>query len=354
MCNSRVKDLLPLLPKCEHHIHLEGALTPDLLFSLAKKNNISLPAGDDKAFASPASLTERYRSFANLDDFLHYYYIGMSVLISADDFEALAMDYFQHAAKDGVWHADVFFDPQAHLSRGVSYETVLAGFSAARDRAARELGVTSELICCFLRHLPVQDSEQTFELEALQQSFRSGAVKGIGLDSSEDGFPPEPFEQIYRKAAALGLRLTAHAGEEAPPTYIRGALDILNVERIDHGRRLPEDPDLLARIVHEGKMLTLCPLSNVFLQGVSAVSELPIPQFLKAGVKFSINSDDPAYFGDNYILSNYLAVHEAFDLSVEAWETVCRNSIHGSWCSEQRKEEILAKLGEVLESWKRE
>lgn len=352
MCQSSVKDLLPLLPKCEHHIHLEGALTPELLFELAKKNNISLPVEKDSAFASPASLTERYLSFADLDDFLHYYYIGMSVLITAEDFEALAMDYFRHAANDGVWHADVFFDPQAHLSRGVSYETVLTGFSAARERAAQELGVTSELICCFLRHLPVKESEETFEMEALQESFRSGAVKGIGLDSSENGFPPEPFEKIYREAAAVGLRLTAHAGEEAPPTYIRGALDVLKVERIDHGRRLPEDPELLARIAHEGKMLTLCPLSNVFLRGVSSVSELPIRKFLDAGVKFSINSDDPAYFGDNYILRNYVAVQEAFDLGVEDWETICRNGILGSWCGEERKEEILKRLEDVVSKWR--
>lgn len=352
MCESKpVKDLLPLLPKCEHHIHLEGALTPELLFTLAKKNNISLPTNEDNAFASPASLTERYRSFSDLNDFLHYYYIGMSVLITSEDFEALAMDYFQHAAHDGVWHADVFFDPQAHLSRGVSYDTVLAGFSAARTRAARELGVTSELICCFLRHLPVQDSEQTFELEALQASFRSGAVRGIGLDSSEKGFPPEPFEQIYRKAAALDLRLTAHAGEEAPPAYIRGALDVLNVERIDHGRRLPEDPELLARIARDGNLLTLCPISNIFLRGVKDVGELPIPRFLEAGVRFSINSDDPAYFGDNYILSNYLAVQEAFGLGVGDWEKICRNAIQGSWCGKERKGEMVKRLEEVLGSW---
>lgn len=351
MANSNIQDLLPHLPKCEHHIHLEGALTPELLFDLAEKNNISLPS-DDEAFTSPATLTARYRNFASLNDFLHYYYIGMSVLVTAEDFEALATDYFRHASQDGVCHADVFFDPQAHLSRGVSYDTVLSGFSAARTKAQSQFSLTSELVCCFLRHLPVPECVQTFRQEDVQASFRSGAVKGIGLDSSELGFPPELFEEIYRDAGAMGMRLTAHAGEEAPPTYISGALDTLKVERIDHGRRLPEDPELLARIAKEGKMLTLCPISNVFLRGVKSVGELPIREFLAAGVQFSLNSDDPAYFGNNYILDNYRAVQEAFELSVDDWETICRASIRGSWCSDQRKEEMLAKLKEVLDGWK--
>lgn len=350
MCKSDIKDLLPLLPKCEHHIHLEGALTPELLFELAKKNNITLPT-DDEAFASPATLTARYRNFASLNDFLHYYYIGMSVLITAEDFEALAMDYFRHASRDGVWHADVFFDPQAHLSRGVAYDTVLAGFSAARARSQRDFALSSELICCFLRHLPAADCLQTFQQADLQASFRSGAVKGIGLDSSELGFPPELFHKIYSGAAALGLRLTAHAGEEAPPAYISGALDTLKVERIDHGRRLPEDPALLARIAAEGKLLTLCPISNVFLRGVSHVRELPIREFLEAGVQFSLNSDDPAYFGGNYILDNYLAVQEAFELGLREWEKICEAGIRGSWCGEERKGEMLERLRVVVAEW---
>lgn len=350
MSPPTIDALIGKLPKCEHHLHLEGALTPELLFTLAKKNNISLPT-DDEAFTSPATLTARYRNFASLNDFLHYYYIGMSVLITADDFEALATDYFRHASQDGVCHADVFFDPQAHISRGVSYDTVLAGFSAARTKAEQDFGLSSELVCCFLRHLPVPECVQTFKQEDVQASFRSGAVKGIGLDSSEMGFPPELFEEIYRDAGAMGMRLTAHAGEEAPPAYIQGALDTLKVERIDHGRRLPEDPELLARIAKEGKLLTLCPISNVFLRGVSSVSELPIRKFLEAGVQFSLNSDDPAYFGGNYILDNYRAVQEAFNLSVKEWETICQASIRGSWCSEQRKEEMLARLSEVLQGW---
>lgn len=347
MCKSNLHALIQSLPKCEHHIHLEGALTPELLFQLAVKNNIELPK-DDAAFQSANTLAARYHKFASLDDFLHYYYIGMSVLTTASDFEDLAMDYFRHAAHDGVLHADVFFDPQAHLSRGVTYETVLSGFSAARSRAESELGLTSELICCFLRHLPVPECVQTFHHEDIQASFRSGAVRGIGLDSSEADFPPELFEEIYRKAKALGLRCTAHAGEEGPPAFIQSALDVLSVERIDHGRRLPEDDALLKRVAREGRLLTLCPLSNVYLRGISSVSELPIRQFLDEGVAFSINSDDPAYFGNNYILDNYCAVQDAFELTVSEWTRICEASIKGSWCSEHRKEQMLARLQQVV------
>lgn len=350
MCKSNLHALIKRLPKCEHHIHLEGALSPDLLFNLAHKNNITLPT-DDPAFESPTKLTERYRQFSSLDDFLGYYYIGMSVLIQESDFEALAMDYFRHAAKDGVMHADVFFDPQAHLSRGVSYATVLGGFSAARAKAEKELGITSELICCFLRHLPVPECVEAFRSEAVQSSFRSGAVKGMGLDSSELNFPPELFKDIYDEAKSLGLRRTAHAGEEGPSSYIKTSLDVLSVERIDHGIRLAEDESLLARVAKEKTMLTVCPISNVFLRCVKDVSELPIRKFLDAGVSFSINSDDPAYFGGNYILDNYCAVQEAFQLSVKDWTTVCEAAIRGSWCSDSRKQEMEARLQEVLQGW---
>jgi adenosine deaminase len=282
---------------------------------------------------------------------LHYYYIGMSVLIDSSDFEALAWDYFQHAAADGVMHAEVFFDPQAHLERGVTYKTALAGFGQARERAEKELGVSSELICCFLRHLPVADSKAAFEMEEVQNSFANGQIIGIGLDSSETPFPPELFADIYSKAKSLGMRRTAHAGEEGPSAYIKTSLDELRVERIDHGIRLAEDPELLERVAKEGIMLTVCPMSNVLLRCVTKVSELPIRKFLDAGVRFSINSDDPAYFGNNYILDNYCAVQDAFDLSVAEWTLICENGIRGSWCSEARKENMLARLKSVVDSW---
>ncbi|EON62328.1 adenosine deaminase [Coniosporium apollinis CBS 100218] len=349
MCKSPIHVFLQALPKCEHHIHLEGALTPSLLFELAARNNTTLPA-DDHAFLSAESLRLRYDHFTSLDDFLNYYYIGMSVLIHSSDFEALAWSYFQRAAADGVHHAEVFFDPQAHTSRGVAYSTVLSGFTIARDRACKELGMSTELICCFLRHLPPADCLVTFNQAELQESFEHGAVAGIGLDSSELDFPPQLFGELYRKAGEQGLRRTAHAGEEGPAAYIANAIDTLGVERIDHGIKLAEDGELMRRVAESGIMLTTCPLSNVLLRCVKSVAEVPIRRFLDAGVRFSINSDDPAYFG-GYILDNYCAVQEAHNLSVAEWESICRASIEGSWCEQDRKDELLQALQRVMHDW---
>ncbi|KAI6793293.1 adenosine deaminase [Hortaea werneckii] len=347
MCKSDIHNFLKALPKCEHHMHLEGALTPAVLFKLAEKNQIALPT-DDVAFTSPETLAERYNQFTSLDDFLHYYYIGMSVLVDSADYEALAWDYFQHASADGLWHAEVFFDPQAHLDRGVSYDTVLSGFMAARDRAQKELDISSELICCFLRHLPASSALETFKSETVQASIKNGKIIGIGLDSSEAPFPPELFTEVYEQAQALGLRRTAHAGEEGPPAYIERSLTDLKVERVDHGIRLVEDDSLLQRIAERQILLTVCPVSNVLLRCVSSVSELPLRKFLDMGVRFSINSDDPAYFGTNYILDNYCVVQKAFNFGAVEWEKICENAIHGSWCSAERKGAMLAKLKSVV------
>ncbi|KAF2010848.1 adenosine deaminase [Aaosphaeria arxii CBS 175.79] len=349
MCKSSIHTLLKQLPKCEHHIHLEGALSPQLLFQLAEKNTITLPQ-DDEAFKTPESLLERYERFTSLDDFLGYYYIGMSALITASDFEALAWDYFQHASADGVHHAEVFFDPQAHTSRNVAYPTVIQGFQAACERAEKELGITTILTACYLRHLPPAESLEMFQSPEVQESYRNGTVKGIGLDSSEMNFPPHLFEDLYRGAKELGLRRTAHAGEEGPVSYISSALTILNAERIDHGIQLAQDDVLLKQIADQGTLLTVCPLSNVVLRCVKSVSEVPIRKFLDHGVKFSLNSDDPAYFG-GHILDNYCAVHDAFELSVSEWESVCRAGIEGSWCSEERKTEMLVVLEKVIREW---
>jgi adenosine deaminase len=357
MCKS---PLHAFLPKCEHHLHLEGCLSPSLLFSLAAKNNIALPsASSDPAYASPASLHERYQHFSNLDDFLSYYYRGMACLVTEQDFEMLAWEYFTTAHRDGVRHAEVFFDPQSHSERGVSIETVVKGFGKARERAEKELGVTSCLIMCFLRHLPVEGGNGARETMRVAVESRYFGVEGdrkerqitaLGLDSSEVGFRPELFEEMYKQGAELGLRLTAHAGEEGDPSYIQGALDTLHVSRIDHGIRLTEDPGLLQRVVKEEVLLTVCPLSNICLQAVKHVGEVPIRKFLEEGVKFSINSDDPAYFG-GYILNNYCAVQEAFGLSVEEWATIARNSIHGSWIGVGRKKELLAMLDSCMSKY---
>ena len=350
MCRSPLHPLLQRLPKCEHHIHLEGALTPALLFSLATRNNIPLPQ-DDPAFASAEALIARYERFTSLDDFLHYYYIGMSVLVVPEDFEALAWDYFQRASADGVRHIEAFFDPQAHVSRGVSYPAVVAGFSAARERAARELGVSTMLTCCFLRHLPVDDSVTLLQSDEVQASFTSGAVAGIGVDSSEVPFPPHKFKALYEHAQARGLRRTAHAGEEGPASYIAEAIDVLGVERIDHGIHLADDAALVRRVADLGLLLTVCPLSNVRLRCVPSITNLPLQTFLDAGVSFSLNSDDPAYFG--YIGECYCAVQEAFNLAVKDWESICRVSIEKSWCDQQRKDELLAELRTVTNDWEK-
>jgi adenosine deaminase len=351
MCQSPLHDFLKRIPKCEHHIHLEGALSPALLFKLAKQNNITLPQ-DDPAFATPDSLLSRYREFTSLDDFLQYYYIGMSALIHSADFEALAWDYFQHASADGVHHAEVFFDPQAHVSRDVAYSTVITGFQAACERAEKELGITTLMTACYLRHLPVADSLAMFDHPDVQESYQNGTVKGIGLDSSELNFPPNLFQELYGKAKERGLHLTSHAGEEGPVEYIRDALDNLGIERIDHGIRLADDPELMKEVAERNIMLSVCPISNVVLRCVGSVKDVPIRKFLDAGVRFSINSDDPAYFG-GYILDNYCAVHEAHDLSIKEWETVSRAGIEGGWCSHARKGEMLSSLQTLMEEWQR-
>jgi len=348
MCkSSSLHTFLHALPKCEHHLHLEGCLSPTLLFALSAKNNIPIPS--DPSYASIATLTERYNNFSNLNDFLAYYYRALDVVITVDDFEMLGWEYFTTAARDGVKHVEVFFDPQSHTSRGVKLETVVSGFDRACKRAEKELGITSKLIMCFLRHLPVQEARVTMD-EAVAGGYFDGedrVISALGLDSSEVGFRPELFQEMYMEAEKRGIRRTAHAGEEGDPSYISGALDGLHAERIDHGIRLIEDAELMGRVVKEGIMLTVCPLSNVCLQVVQHVGQLPIRKFLEASVKFSLNSDDPAYFG-GYILNNYCAVQDAFNLSMEEWKVIVENSIRGSWCEQTRKEELLAMLEECM------
>lgn len=345
MClSSRTHDFLQALPKCEHHLHIEGSLSPTLLFRLAATNNIALPSpAIDPAFASPAALSTRYEHFSSLDDFLHYYFIGMSVLLSSADFESLAYEYFSRAHADGVHHAEIFFDPQAHTSRGVAYDTVVKGLSAAQERARKDFSISSKLILCFLRHLPAEDAKQTFNAAQALGHFSDGTVAGIGLDSSEVGFPPELFREVYISAKDGGIRRTAHAGEEGDASYISGALDNCHVERIDHGIRVVEDDVLMKRIARNKTLVTMCPLSNVRLRCVQSVSELPVRTFLDEGVRFSVNSDDPAYFG-GYILDNYCAVQEAFKLTFKEWKYIADGAIEGSWCDEERKTALLQKV----------
>ena len=325
-------------------MHLEGALSPSLLFTLAARNSITIPT-NDAAFASPTALLDRYTRFSSLDDFLHYYFIGIQCLIKEQDFEQLAWEYFLKAKCDGVVHAEVFFDPQAHTGRGIAYDTVVKGFTAACQRAEEELKLSTKLILCLLRHLPVQDSTTTYDQAKLD--LETGRLAGLGLDSSEKGFPPGAWKEIYETAKTKGIRRTAHAGEEGPVEYIREALSELKVERIDHGIRLAEDRELMQEVADKRILVTMCPLSNVRLRCVKNIEELPIRIFLDNGVKFSINSDDPAYFG-GYILDNYCAVQESCNLTVREWEEIAKAAVEGSWCDYSRKDQLLELLKETI------
>ncbi|EPE07618.1 adenosine deaminase [Ophiostoma piceae UAMH 11346] len=392
MCHHKLHPLLAALPKCEHHMHVEGSLSPELLFELAARNGVTLPVAEDDSFASTEALYARYARFTSLDDFLHYYYIGMSVLQTAADFETLAMEYFKKAHAANVRHAEIFFDPQVHLARGISLADVVRGLRAASLRATAELGgMTSLLIPCLLRHLPVADSgelvsqlregywaggdEQKQEetvVNALEAAFEGdkdavslrGALAGLGLCSSERDLPPTLWREVYQEARRHSVssaekptlarrgatRLTAHAGEEGPAEYITLALDHLGAQRIDHGVAAATDPAVMERLAREQILLTVCPISNVCLRVTKSVKEVPIRTFLDANVPFSINSDDPAYFG-GYIQENYCAVQEAHDLSVDDWATIVRNSIRLSWCDDARKQVVLDEIDSVLAAW---
>jgi adenosine deaminase len=352
MCQDPLHDFLIALPKCEHHLHIEGALSPELLFELAAKNSIELPpVSEDAAFASAESLLDRYTRFTSLDDFLSYYFIGMRVLITASDFEALGWSYFQKAHAHNVRHAEVFFDPQAHISRGVAYQTVVDGLTKARLRAEAELGMSTALIICVLRHFPVPDCTALFETARDAGHFGDGTLVGLGMSSSEMDYPPGLFKSIYDEANAAGIKVTAHAGEEGPPSYVADSISLLGVRRVDHGRRATEDPALLSKLAAENIMLTLCPLSNRCLGGVASVADMPIRQLLDAGVPFSLNGDDPAYFG-GYIQENYCAVQDAFGLDVAVWQSIAKNALNGSWCSDERKATVSEEIDDVVGNWK--
>ncbi len=296
---ERLPSLLRAMPKAELHIHIEGSLEPELIFKLAQRNGVDL------AYADVQALRAAY-AFTDLQSFLDIYYAGASVLLKEDDFFDMAMAYFQRAAVDNVVHAELFFDPQTHTDRGVPFETVIRGLSRACDVAQRELGISALLILCFLRHLSEEDALATLE-QALP--FRDLFV-GVGLDSSEQGHPPEKFARVFARCRELGLRLVAHAGEEGPPAYIWSALDVLKVERIDHGVRSVEDPALMARLAEQQVPLTVCPLSNVKLCVYKSMAEHQLPALLAAGLAVTINSDDPAYFG-GYINQNFVETFAA-------------------------------------------
>jgi adenosine deaminase len=314
-----LEDFIRRLPKAELHLHIEGSLEPELMFALAARNGISIP------YASVEDVRAAY-AFSNLQDFLDIYYAGAAVLQTEADFRDLAVAYFERAAADGVVHAEIMFDPQTHTDRGIAFGTVIEGLLAGMAEAEARLGVTSRLIMSFLRHL---SEEAAFETLAMAEPWLE-RITAAGLDSSELGHPPAKFARVYAAARAKGLKLTAHAGEEGPPDYVHEALDVLGVDRIDHGNRALEDEALVARLAAEGMTLTVCPLSNLKLCVVNDLAAHPIDRMLAAGLKVTVNSDDPAYFG-GYILDNYRAVAQARGLSRADMVQLARNSFTGSF-----------------------
>lgn len=329
-------DLLRALPKVELHVHIEGTLEPELAFQLASKHELTMP------YADAADLRRAY-NFSDLQSFLDLYYAGCSVLRDADDFYALGMAYFARAHADGVVHAELFFDPQTHTARGVTIGTVFDGLGRARRDAAYQFGITSELILCFLRHLPEADADATL---TAAEPFLSQFV-GVGLDSSERDFPPALFARVFARAARLGLRRVAHAGEEGPAAYIQSALDELGAERIDHGVRCEEDPMLLARLRRERVPLTVCPLSNLKLRVVPSLREHNLARLLRAGLCVSIHSDDPSYFG-GYLGDNYRACQEAFDFSPAELAQLARNAVEAAFLPPDRKLGLLEQIDELV------
>jgi len=336
---TRLPELLKKMPKAELHIHIEGSLEPELIFELSKKNNIAIP------YKSVDELRAAY-AFTNLQSFLDIYYAGASVLITEDDFYAMAYAYFLKAAKDHVVHAELFFDPQTHTVRGVPMAYVMGGLSRAAKDAEKNLGITSCLILCFLRHLSEEDAFKTLE-EALP--YREHFI-GVGLDSSEVGHPPEKFAKVFAKCKTLGLKLVAHAGEEGPPAYIWSALDTLGVARIDHGVQSIKDPELLKRLAAERIPLTVCPLSNLKLKVFSSLAEHNIAKLLEQGLCVTINSDDPAYFG-GYIYENFLQTFSALGLGVGEAYAFAHNSFEASFMSVAEKEKCFHALKVCFESF---
>lgn len=325
-------DFIAALPKAELHLHIEGSLEPELMFALAKRNGVAIP------YASVEAVRAAY-AFSNLQDFLDIYYAGADVLRTRADFHDLAAAYFDRAAADGVVHAEIMFDPQTHTARGIPFAEVIEGLLSAMAEAEARHGMTSALIMSFLRHLSEEEAFATLE-EATAWLDR---ITAVGLDSSEVGHPPEKFARVFAAARAKGLKLVAHAGEEGPPEYVRQALDLLDVDRIDHGNRSLEDAALVARLADEGMTLTVCPLSNLKLCVVDRIEDHPIDAMLAQGLRATINSDDPAYFG-GYVADNYRAVAAARGLDRATLATLARNSFTGSFLPPDAVAAHLARL----------
>lgn len=330
-------ELIKKLPKAELHLHIEGTLEPEMVFALAKRNDIELP------YASAEELAALY-DFSDLQSFLDLYYQATDVLQTRQDFYDLTWAYLEHCAEDRVVHCEIFFDPQSHTSRGIEFGEVIQGIDDALKAGQEKLGISSQLIMCFLRHLPEADALQTWE----QAQPWLHLIQGVGLDSSEKDFPPQLFTNVFAKAKEAGLRLVAHAGEEGPADYIEQALDLLNIDRIDHGVRITESETLMQRVTDENMALTVCPLSNVRLCVYDDMAKHPLLTLLDRGIRVMINSDDPAYFG-GYMNQNFIAVDEALSPSAEQIVALAKNSFLASFISEAEQQKWLAEIDAVAQ-----
>ena len=320
------------LPKAELHLHIEGSLEPELMFELAGRNSVAIP------FDSVEAVRAAY-DCSNLQDFLDIYYAGAAVLQTEQDFHDLALAYFRRAAADNVRHAEIFFDPQTHTDRGLPFAVAADGLLAGMKTAEAELGVTSKLILCFLRHLDEAAAIRTLETAEPWLD----RIAGVGLDSSEVGHPPSKFRHVFERAGHMGLKRVAHAGEEGPPADVWEALDVLHIDRMDHGNRSMEDPRLVERLADERMTLTVCPLSNLKLCVVKDLKDHPVPEMLRRGLHVTLNSDDPAYFG-GYVNENYRQLAEAVGLTRDQLTLLARNSFEGSFLGEVDK---AARIAEV-------
>jgi adenine deaminase len=325
-------DFIRGLPKAELHLHIEGSLEPEQMFEFARRNRVALP------FPSVEAVRAAY-AFSNLQDFLDIYYQGAGVLMTEEDFHDLAMAYFRRVAADGCRHVELFFDPQTHTDRGLPFSVAIEGLLSGMAQAKASLGVTSKLIMCFLRHL---DEDAAFATLKAADPYL-GRIAAVGLDSSEVGHPPSKFARVYQAARARGLKLVAHAGEEGPPEYVWEALDVLGVDRIDHGNRALEDPRLVERLVGSRMTLTVCPLSNLKLRVVDDLKAHPLKRMLDLGLRATVNSDDPAYFG-GYLAENWLKTAAALDLSRADLLTLARNSFTGSFLTPEEAAPHLAAI----------
>lgn len=333
---EHLRRLSQRMPKAELHVHIEGSLEPEMAFRLADRNGVRLN------YSSVDALRAAY-AFNNLQEFLDIYYTGMTVLLKEQDFYDLTWAYLLRAHQDNVVHVEMFFDPQAHLERGVPLDAQISGIRRALQAGKERLGISSRLILSFLRHLTEDNAFETLELA---QPFLD-QLDGFGLDSSEIGHPPEKFARVFAKCKALGYRITAHAGEEGPPDYVHQALDLLQVDRIDHGNHSLDDAALVRRLVDEGTTITVCPLSNLKLCVVRNMDQHPILTMLEQGLKATVNSDDPAYFG-GYVNDNYHALIEHLPITREHLYDLARNAFEGAWVSQEVKAHYLNELNRAF------